>query len=90
MKSNRRIKLCNIALEANKNLINSGAYEEISDYFNKHNEWGLGIEMLIDLICEEEIHLERDQFEKIRDAMESMGLGKSNRVECLFNYVKNT
>ena len=90
MKNNHNIKLCNIALEANKNLIDSEAYEEISDYINKNNEWGIGIEMLIDILCEEESQIEKDQFKKIKEAMKSIGLEKNNRMETLNNYVKNT
>ena len=90
MKNNHSIKLCNIALEANKNLIDSEAYEEIADYINKNNEWGIGIEMLIDILCEEKSQVEKGQFKKIKEAMKSMGLEKGNRMETLNNYVKNT
>ena len=90
MNKSKSIELSNIALLACKKLLSSKEYSEIHDYINKYNEWGLGMETLIDSLYEEKQYLEKEQFEKIKEAMVSMGLSESNRMEKLSHNVKNT
>ncbi len=58
-------------------------YRDVYDYINRHNEWGLGLEILIDQIIEYEIKIAPDHFAKIHEAMSSMGLAETERVKSL-------
>ena len=78
-----KIELCNKDLEASKHHLSQEIYSEIHNYINTDNEWGLGIETLIDALTEEDIKIEKEQINKIRLAMASMGLGQNDRVEIL-------
>ena len=86
----KRIELCNKALEVCQQLLDEEMYSEIHDYINKYDEWGLGIEMLIDTLSEDDIKIELDQHKLILVAMESMGLDQSDRADLLMKQVKNT
>jgi len=90
MNNKQRIDASNAALESAKDMLPPALYQEIYDYINKHNEWGPGIEILTDYLCEEEQILTPGQFRNIEEAMESMGVGKSERIKELQNYVDNT
>jgi len=84
------ISLCSIALESVDEYVNSKEYTEIHKFINKYDEWGIGLEMLIDVLCENNRKIEIDQFNKIKEAMISMGLHKSDRMTLLIKQVKNT
>ncbi len=90
MNDKERINLCSISLEACKCFVNTETYNEINEYINKYNEWGVGIEMLIDIISENETRINCDQFTKLQKAMESMGLGQSDRMRTLMNCRENS
>jgi hypothetical protein len=62
-------------------------YQGVFDYINEHDEWGLGMEVLIDHISESEIAISIQQFEAIKQAMASMGMGDCNRIQYLENNV---
>ena len=78
-----RIDLCNRVLVSVQGLIPCGLFQDVHDYINKYNEWGVGIEFLIDYISEFEIKISREQFRLISDATASMGLDDSNRIQYL-------
>ena len=78
-----RIDHCNRALEAVRSVIPADLYTEVHDYINRHNEWGLGIETLIDGLSELELRITAEQFALIEAAMASMGLADSSRVSYL-------
>jgi hypothetical protein len=65
-------------------LIPSGLFQDTYDNINRYNEWGLGIETLIDQISEFGIKISKQDFEKIKAAMVSMGLGDSDRLKYLW------
>ena len=90
MNNTERISLCNIALESNKMYLNKEEYFQIHEYINKNNEWGLGIETLIDVLIEENKSIEKEQYNNILLAMTNMGLDQSKRVVELVKHVKNT
>ena len=46
---------------------------------------GLGLEFLIDWLVEDEIKITQEQFEKFETAMNAMGMGDPERVNCLKN-----
>jgi len=77
------IDLCNRALEAVGSAIPADLFRDVEDYINRFNEWGLGMEMLIDQLNESDIRITREQFGLIHAAMASMGLGACERVEHL-------
>ncbi|MDR2195251.1 MAG: MafI family immunity protein [Gallionellaceae bacterium] len=76
----RNIDLCNLALESVRAVIPDHLHSHVHDYINRFDEWGLGMEMLIDQISEFEIKISSEQFAFIERAMEAMGMGKSHRV----------
>jgi hypothetical protein len=90
MNNRTRIKLSNTALEACRDLIGSNEYYDIYAYINDHNEWGLGVEILVDIICEEHDAVSVSQCDKIVVALESMGLGKSKHLHFFKQHTKNT
>ncbi len=78
-----RIDLCNRALETVRSIIPNDLYRDVFDYINEHNEWGLGMEILIDQISEYEIKISMQQYQAIEQAMASMGISDSNRMQYL-------
>ena len=78
-----RIDHCNRALEAVRAVIPTDLYTEVHDYINRHNEWGIGIETLIDGLSELELRITTEQFALIEAAMASMDLADSSRVSYL-------
>ncbi len=90
MNHKEKIDHCNISLEACKCFISSEVYDEIYEYINKYNEWGVGIEMLIDVISEDETKINSDQFTKLQKALEIIGLGQSERMKALFDCRENS
>jgi hypothetical protein len=79
----RRIDLCNQALEAVRPAIPSDLWNEVHDYINRFSEWGLGMELLIDRLGDTSVRITSEQFALIQAAMDSMGLGESSRVAYL-------
>jgi len=75
-----RIDLCNQALEAGRPAIPADLFRDVHDYINRFDEWGLGMEVLIDQLAESDIKISREQFDLIEAAMDSMDLGQSDRV----------
>ncbi|MEO1322302.1 MAG: MafI family immunity protein [Pseudomonadota bacterium] len=49
----------------------------IRDYIFEHNEWGLGMETLVDVILEQDIAISPDQKQAVLTAMSAMGLQRS-------------
>lgn len=72
--------LCAEALEAARPRIPADLFQQVDDYINRFDEWGLGMEMLIDQIAELEILISPEQFDLIRSAMDALGCGESNRL----------
>lgn len=79
----RKVVLCNRALEAVRPLIPSNLHIEVSDYINRHDEWGVGMELLVDQLSELGIQITKEQFGLIESAMASMGLAEDLRVTYL-------
>jgi hypothetical protein len=77
-----RIDHCNRALEAVRSVIPADLYTEVHDYI-RHDEWGIGIETLIDGLSELELRITAEQFTLIEAAMASIGLADSSRVSYL-------
>lgn len=79
----KQIDLCNSALEAVRLVIPEDLYSEVSAYVNRHDEWAVGIEALIDGLTESEIRITTKQFALIEAAVFSIGLGASWRIQYL-------
>jgi hypothetical protein len=77
------IELCNRALNSVTGLIPADLHNDVYDYINRFNEWGVGMELLIDRIGDLEIVITGEQFDLICTAMRAMGLDQSNRVAWL-------
>lgn len=90
MNGNATIRLCNDALKSCKPLLSERMTLEISEYINLHNEWGLGMEFLIDAITEDELNISIDQFQNVQVAMVAMGLSNSERLEELKKCIPST
>ena len=78
-----RIDHCNRALDAVRPVIPGDLYTEVHDYINQHDEWGLGIETLIDGLSELELPITAEQFVFIEIAMGAMDLADSSRITYL-------
>jgi len=78
-----RIDLCNRALESVHSTIPADLYRDVFDYINEYDEWGLGMEILIDQISEYEIKISMQQYQAIEQALESMGMSDCNRMQYL-------
>ncbi len=76
----RQIDLCTKALQAVRPDIPPDLFGAVDDYINRFDEWGLGMEVLIDQLAELGVEISPQQFGLIREAMDSMGLGQSDRV----------
>jgi hypothetical protein len=83
MSRQQTISLCNQALEAVRVVIPSDLHTEVSDYINRYDEWGVGMELLIDQLSESGIQITQEQFTLIETAMASMGLADDLRVSYL-------
>ena len=77
------IDRCNRAIESIKELIPDVQFRDVHDYINCHDEWGLGMEILIDHLIELEIKISPRQFELIHGAMKSMGRDECDRLKYL-------
>ncbi|MEL6804301.1 MAG: MafI family immunity protein, partial [Bacteroidota bacterium] len=49
----------------------------IRNYIFEHNEWGLGMETLVDVILEQDIVISPEQKQAVMTAMSAMGLQRS-------------
>jgi len=86
----RTIELCNHALEGVRVIIPSELHTSVSDYINCHNEWGVGMELLVDQLNEGGIWITLAQFTLIETAMASMGLADDPSVTYLREHYVNT
>ena len=67
-------QLSETAFELVKPLLPTKAAEDIRAFIYDHNEWGLGIEILVDVLLEERIAVSSQQKAAIALAMEAMRL----------------
>lgn len=81
-----RIDLCNRALDAMRAIIPPALHADVSEYINKHDEWGIGMEILIAQLVEFDIPITLEQFGLIEAAMKSMDLGESAEMTYLRNH----
>ena len=68
------------AFELTRSLLPPKEAEVVRAYIYDHNEWGLGIEMLLDVLLEDVISISADQKGAIVEAMSEMGLDRSQSL----------
>jgi hypothetical protein len=49
---------------------------DIYEYIHEVNEWGLGVETIIDYLVEEEIELSKEEMEALSEAASSMAINR--------------
>lgn len=77
------IDLCNRALDAVREVVPAHIRNDVHDYINRFDEWGVGLETLIDALIDGEINITPQQFDLIHEAMASIELADCNRVAYL-------
>jgi len=77
------IDLCNVALSSVRHCVTGTLATEVDRLINEHNEWGVGLELLVDDLMELEIGLDTIQFSSILAAADAMGWGESERIQHL-------
>ena len=66
-----------LAFELSKHRLGAADFELVRDYMYEHNEWGLGVETLVDIIVNEDIAVTLKEKEAICAAMNAMQLRRS-------------
>ena len=69
-------RLSERAFELTKHLVPRGPAENIRAFIYDHNEWGLGIETLVDTLLEDDIAVSADQKDAISLALSEMGIDR--------------
>ena len=73
----KNLKLSSTAFALVKNLLPAIEAEQIRGFIFDHNEWGVGVEMLVDVLLDQDIAISTVQKKAILDAMEAMELDRS-------------
>jgi hypothetical protein len=82
-------ELCAEALEAMRDALPVWLYQEACDLIEKHGEYGIAMEYVIDWIGESGITITAEQMSKIEIAMTAMALQDSDRLRWLRTYCQN-
>ncbi|TQV75660.1 MafI family immunity protein [Denitrobaculum tricleocarpae] len=69
-------QLSKTAFELTKSRVASADAEDIRAYLYEHNEWGLAMETLVDVLLEGDIAISSEQKAAIMDAMNAMELDR--------------
>jgi len=77
------IKLCNSALFSCQGFLTKEEFYDVYEYINEYDEWGIGIEVLIDYLSERESKIDQVQYDAIYLALDKMGLSSGDRAEVL-------
>lgn len=70
-------RLSERAFELSRELLSPEIAQAVEEYIYKYNEWGVGVEMLVDALLEGEIRVSAAQKRAIMEAMDAMGLDRS-------------
>ncbi|RRJ83794.1 MafI family immunity protein [Aestuariirhabdus litorea] len=70
------LELSKQAYAAVAHKLKEGARIEIYGYIYKFNEWGLGVEALVDFLVEEDVELSSTEMEALSKAAESMQIDR--------------
>ena len=70
-------RLAERAFEVSRELLSPKIAHSIGEYIYKYNEWGVGVEMLVDTLLEFEIEVSAAQKQAIMKAMDAIGSDRS-------------
>jgi hypothetical protein len=73
----QNLELSKAAFEAIKDRLPESSVKDIREYVYDYNEWGLGVEMIVDVLLEDDIAITISQKKAIVEAMDAMGLDRS-------------
>ena len=73
----KNLALSKVAFKLVEDRLPEDDSELIRGYIYDHNEWGLGMEHIVDALLEEDISVTRVQRDSIVEAMEAMNLERS-------------
>jgi len=73
-------RLSEHAFELARDLLDADQAKEISEFIYKYNEWGMGLETLVDVLLEDNIAVSSDQKKAIMVAMREMGLDRNQTL----------
>lgn len=76
-KQRANLELSSFAFSQLEQTLSTADAEIIRDYIFEHNEWGLGMETLVDFILDRDIVISSDQKHAVLAAMSAMGLQRS-------------
>lgn len=71
------LELSSFAFSQLEETLSTADAKIIRNYIFEHNEWGLGMETLVDVILEQDIVISQDQKQAVVTAMSVMGLQRS-------------
>ena len=75
-KSDRKqnLELSKAAFEAVKDHLPESSAKEIRRYIHEYSEWGLGVEMIVDVLLEHDVAITGSQKKAILDALDAMSV----------------
>jgi hypothetical protein len=82
-------KLCSYILESLKDIVPNDLYVQTNEFINVNNEWGVGLEILIDQLIELDIVISYQQFEIIKAAMSLINISDAPRIKALEGQCQN-
>ncbi|MEL6725650.1 MAG: MafI family immunity protein [Pseudomonadota bacterium] len=71
------LELSSFAFSQLEQTLSTADAKIIRNYIFEHNEWGLGMETLVDVILEQDIVISPEQKQAVMTAMSAMGLQRS-------------
>ena len=75
----QNLELSKLAFEATKDQLPESSANDIRELIYEYNEWGLGVEMIVDVLLGDDIAITGSQKKAIVDAMDEMGLDRSQQ-----------
>jgi len=72
----QNLELSKTAFETIKDRLPEPSVKDIREYIYDYNEWGLGVEMIVDVLLEDDIAITNSQKKAIVKAMDAMGLDR--------------
>lgn len=73
----------NDAIHQCRELLTDAEFQVVFDFSERHGEYGLAIETLVDILLENNAKTNEYQFKAISDAFASMSLDFDGRLKCL-------
>ena len=71
------LSLSKYAFELSKSVLPADSAEMVREYIFDHNEWGLGVETMVDIILENDVAISTEQKTAILKATKAMKIDRS-------------